>query len=158
MLPTSPAALIDVLAGAPQIIVPMICEMPEANRKRRPLPNKWSAHEHACHLAHVHPLFFKRLDLMLRDSRAKLVPYIPDRDDEDGCLLKLDLMAEMDRYAADRAQLVERLKKLTPEQWSITAEHPEYNTYSIYIMFRHLTMHDMIHGYRIEELLLKKDW
>jgi hypothetical protein len=25
-------------------------------------------------------------------------------------------------------------------------------------MFRHLAMHDMLHAYRIEELLLKNDW
>lgn len=158
MQPTRPETLIQALAQAPAIVVPMICEMPEAHRKRRPLPNKWSAHEHACHLAQVHPLFFKRLDLMLRETRSTLVPYIPDKDDEDGCLLKLDLMAELDRFTADRARLVERLSTLAPTQWDICADHPEYNRYSIYIMFRHLVMHDMIHAYRIEELLLKKDW
>jgi hypothetical protein len=25
-------------------------------------------------------------------------------------------------------------------------------------MFRHLLLHDMLHGYRIEELAYKKDW
>jgi len=25
-------------------------------------------------------------------------------------------------------------------------------------MFRHLLMHEMLHAYRIEELMLKKDW
>ena len=30
--------------------------------------------------------------------------------------------------------------------------------YSVFIMFRHLAMHDMLHAYRIEELLLKKNW
>ena len=25
-------------------------------------------------------------------------------------------------------------------------------------MFRHLALHDCLHAYRIEELLLKKDW
>lgn len=158
MQPASPAALIATLEQAPAIIVPMIREMPEQNRKRRPLPNKWSAHEHACHLQTVHPLFNKRLDLMLRDTRSSIVPYMPDKDEEDGCLLKLDLMAEMDRFAADRAKLVGRLKALTAAQWDNCADHPEYNKYSIYIMFRHLALHDMLHAYRIEELLLKKDW
>lgn len=27
-----------------------------------------------------------------------------------------------------------------------------------FIMFRHLALHDFLHAYRIEELLLKKDW
>jgi hypothetical protein len=28
----------------------------------------------------------------------------------------------------------------------------------VLIMFRHLVLHDFLHGYRIEELLLKPDW
>jgi hypothetical protein len=28
----------------------------------------------------------------------------------------------------------------------------------VFIMFRHLALHDFFHAYRIEELLLKKAW
>jgi DinB superfamily len=89
-------AVIDALERAPTIVVPLVREVPPALLKRRPLPTKWSAHEHACHLAVVHGLFFARLDHMLH--------------------------------------------------------------YSVFIMFRHLALHDFFHAYRIEELLLKKDW
>ncbi len=34
------------------------------------------------------------------------------------------------------------------------ARHAEYARYNVYIMFRHLAMHDMLHLYRMEELLL----
>ena len=44
------------------------------------------------------------------------------------------------------------------EDWQRTAEHEEYRQYSEWIMFRHLLTHEMLHAYRIEELLLKKDW
>ena len=30
--------------------------------------------------------------------------------------------------------------------------------YSVFIMFRHLALHDFFHGYRIEELLLNREW
>jgi hypothetical protein len=39
-----------------------------------------------------------------------------------------------------------------------TAEHGEYSHYSIFIMFRHLALHDLFDAYRIEELLLKREW
>ena len=39
-----------------------------------------------------------------------------------------------------------------------TAEHEEYSHYSLFILFRHAAMHDMLHAYRIEECLLRKDW
>jgi hypothetical protein len=53
---------------------------------------------------------------------------------------------------------VARLRRLQPADWLRTGEHEEYSDYSVYIMFRHVVMHDMLHAYRIEECLLKKDW
>jgi hypothetical protein len=50
------------------------------------------------------------------------------------------------------------LKDLTEDDWLRTAEHEEYAHYSVLIMFRHVALHDMLHTYRIEELLLKRDW
>ena len=95
---------------------------------------------------------------MLTEAKPRIKPYFPNVDDEDGALLKVDLAGAMDRFVADRRNLVERLKTLSPEEWSKAAEHGEYTHYSIFIMFRHLAMHDMFHAYRIEELLLKNDW
>jgi hypothetical protein len=92
-------AVINALENAPSLIVPLVREVPAEVLKRRPAPGRWSAHEHACHLADVHALF-----------------------------------------------------------WLRTAEHAEYSHYSVLIMFRHLALHDSLHAYRIEELLLKKDW
>jgi hypothetical protein len=154
----NPASVIAQLENAPAIIVPLIREVPAAVMKRRPQPGKWSAHEHACHLAEVHTLFFSRLDLMLNDPQARITPYDPSKDMEEDALLKMDLYEAVGRFASDRRRLVERLKELTASDWQRTAEHEEYVHYSIFIMFRHLALHDMLHAYRIEELLLKKDW
>jgi hypothetical protein len=133
-------------------------EVPEPILKRRPAPGKWSAHEHACHLAVVHELFFQRLDRMLADPRPVIRPYDPGADDADGLLLGMDLDAALERYEADRIRLVRRLRTLTEKEWQRTAEHGEYSRYSVFIMFRHLALHDFLHAYRIEELLLKKEW
>jgi hypothetical protein len=58
----------------------------------------------------------------------------------------------------ERAGLVNRLKELSVEDWQRTAAHETFRHYSVWIMFRHLLTHEMLHAYRIEELLLKKDW
>jgi hypothetical protein len=152
-----PAAVIDALARAPEIIVPMVREIPPAVLKRRPAPKRWSAHEHACHLAHVHGLFFDRLDQMLAHPSAVIRPYQPGDQDGDDMLLAMDLNESLERFTSDRARLVARLRTLTPAEWAITAQHPEYRTYSVFIMFRHAALHDFLHGYRIEELLLGPD-
>jgi DinB family protein len=156
--PSSIPAVIDALRRAPEIVVPLVREMPPAILRRRPAPRRWSAHEHACHLAYVHALFFDRLDYMLRDPVPVIRPYLPGEQDADDLLLRMDLEAALARFAADRTRLVARLEALGPADWARTAEHGEYRTYSVFIMFRHLALHDFLHAYRIEELLLRPDW
>jgi len=151
-------AIIEALERAPEIVVPLVREVPQAVLKRRPAPKKWSAHEHACHLAVVHRLFVERLERMLASPAPVITPYDPGQTDPDGLLLRMDLEAALVNYVQDRTQLVERLRKLSDTDWRVTAEHGEYNQYSVFIMFRHLALHDFFHAYRIEELLLKREW
>lgn len=152
------AAVIEALARAPEIVVPLVREVPPDVLKRRPRPGKWSAHEHACHLAHVHALFDTRIDLMLKEDHPTIRPYLPDQDDADDALLAVDLDDALDRFVRDRARLVARLRALPDAAWSRTAAHVEYARYSIFILCRHAAMHDLLHAYRIEELLLKPSW
>lgn len=148
-------SILDTLARAPDLIVPMVWEIPEERRKERPAAGRWSAHEHACHLADVHDLFFTRLESMLANDHPSIEAYSPSPDQESGALLDRDLEAEMQRFEADRRRLVNRLRALEPDDWIRSASHPEYSEYSVFIMFRHVAMHDHLHGYRIEEILLE---
>ncbi|HET6956838.1 MAG TPA: DinB family protein, partial [Vicinamibacterales bacterium] len=84
-------AIIDALERAPAVIIPLVRDVPAAMLKRRPAPKKWSAHEHACHLAHVHQLFFDRLEVMLASPAPVITPYDPGSGDPDDLLLKMDL-------------------------------------------------------------------
>ena len=151
-------AVIAALERAPSIVLPLVQEVPAAVLKQRPAPKKWSAHEHACHLAVVHKLFFDRLDLMLTSPAPVITPYDPGQSDPDDLLLGMDLADSLKRYVDDRARLVARLRELSSNDWHRTAEHREYSHYSVLIMFRHLALHDFFHAYRIEELLLKREW
>lgn len=150
--------MLEQLARGPEFVRQLIYEVPPELRKRRPAAGVWSAHEHAVHLLPVHPIMMARLEQMLRDPTQEIKSYEPSRDDEDGALLKLDLDAAMDRLVRERSAMIERLRELTPDEWAISAPHEEYSHYSVYIMFRHLAMHDLYHAYRIEERLLRKDW
>jgi hypothetical protein len=151
-------SVIAALERAPLIILPLILEMPEAFRKHRPASGKWSAHEHACHLATVHPVAFERLRLMLEKDHPTIQPYNPEQAHSPDALLSVNLDEALDRFKEDRSKLVSRLSELNPGDWERTAEHPEYSRYSVFILFRHFVMHDMFHAYRIEELVLNKDW
>ena len=150
--------VIEALERAPRIVIPLVREVRPVVLKRRPAPGRWSAHEHACHLARVHPLFFDRLEQILFSPAPVITPYDPGQNDPDALLLAMDLETSLQQYTADRGRLVERLRQLSPAEWSRTAAHGEYSRYSVFIMFRHLALHDFFHAYRIEELLLKKEW
>jgi len=154
----STEAVIDALERAPEIVVPLVKEVRPDVLKRRPAPGKWSAHEHACHLAVVHRLFFERLDQMLASPAPVITPYDPGRQHGDDFLLRLSLEDSLRQYVEDRRRLVQRVRRLSPEEWGRTAVHGEYSHYSVFIMFRHVALHDFLHAYRIEELLLKKEW
>jgi hypothetical protein len=151
-------SVLDQLAHGPALVRQVIYEVSPELRKRRPAPGVWSAQEHAVHLPAVQPIMMARLEQMLRDPSQPIRSYEPSRDEPDDALLKLDLDAEMDRFDRERAAMIERLKSLTPDQWAISVEHEEYSHYSVFIMFRHLALHDLYHAYRIEERLLRKHW
>ena len=150
--------LIATLQSAPRIIIGLVREMPPQNLKRRPSPTKWSAHEHACHISTADTAYLSRLELMLSDPAPYIKSMLPSADEEAGSLLNTDLDEALDLYVRERARLVERLKELSEREWQRTAKHEAYSHYSVFIMFRDLLLHEMLHAYRIEELRLKKDW
>ena len=71
------ADLLTSLEISPRLIVGMVREAPKEILKRRPASEVWSIHELACHIAHVHPLFFSRLDLILTEHHPVIKPYNP---------------------------------------------------------------------------------
>lgn len=151
-------AVIEALERAPSVVIPLVREVPAVLLKRRPAPGKWSAHEHACHLAVAHGLFFDRLDAVLTTPEPAFTQYDPGTDDPDDALLQMDLEESLRKYADDRARLVQRLRGLSHDDWNRTATHTEYSHYSVFIMFRHLALHDFLHAYRIQKLMLTKEW
>ena len=150
--------LISALETAPGVIIPLIREVPPQILKRRPSPAKWSAYEHAVHLSQSDASFRARLDLILSTPEPFIEVILNSAEDEAGAMLEIDLDESLDRYIRERAALVKRLKKLSPDEWQKTAEHEAFDHYSVFIMFRQLLNHEMLHAYRIEEQLLKKDW
>ena len=152
------ATLISALATSPGVIIPLVREVPPQILKRRPSPAKWSAYEHAIHLSQSDVSFRARLDLILSTPEPFIKSIENSAEDEAGAMLEIDLDESLARYIRERAALVERLKQLSPDEWQKTAVHEAFDHYSVFIMFRHLLNHEMLHAYRIEELLLKKDW
>src|SRR6478752_1709989 len=115
--------LIAALESAPGVIIPLIREVPPQILKRRPSPAKWSAYEHAYHLSQSDAPFLARLDLILSTPAPYINSIENSPEDEAGAMLDIDLDESLDRYVRERAALVERLRKLSPDEWQKRAEH-----------------------------------
>lgn len=155
---TDTTTLISALATAPGVIIPLIREVPPEILKRRPAPGKWSAYEHAVHLSQSDVAFRARLEHILSTPEPFIEVIENSAEDEAGAMLEVDLDESLDRYVHERASLVARLKQLSPEEWHKTAVHEVFDHYSVFIMFRHLYVHEMHHAYMLEQLMLKNDW
>lgn len=150
--------LIKLLETAPSIIIPLVKKAPVNIIRKRPEPNTWSIYEAACHLAKVQPVFVERLDMMLKNANPVIKPYFPSPEEEGKGLLKENLEKCLHQFVQERKAIVKRLKKLSSKEWERIGRHGQYSPYNVYIMFRHLSLHDFSHGYNIEEMVLKKDW
>jgi predicted alpha/beta superfamily hydrolase len=155
---TDRESLIAALESAPALLAALLHEMPEDLRKRRPASSKWSAHEHFCHLASQEPPMRERLERMLAEDDPELTPLSPSPEEEQGALRDVDLGEAMERFARERAGLVALLRALPPEGWERAGRHPERSPYTVFILARQLMLHDMLHGFRIEELRFRSDW
>ena len=151
-----PTTIIQVLATTPGILIPLLAEFSPEELVRRPAEGRWSAHENACHLTSFDALFERRLDQMLAEDAPELETYTMDPRDQTGALLEKDLEAALERFSETRPKLVARLEGLSAGDWERAGKHPAFPTMNVFVLFRHLALHDMIHTYRIEECRLRK--
>jgi len=154
---TSPEEVTSQLARSPALIAGLLGSVPPQDLKRGPRPGKWSAHEHACHLAVMEPMWASRLELILRENHPTIVSYEPDEDDPDR-LLNMDLRTALADFDRDRQALVGRLRSLQVNDWLRPATHTGHARYSVFLMCRHIALHDGLHAYRIEESALGSHW
>ncbi|HJU88532.1 MAG TPA: DinB family protein [Gemmatimonadaceae bacterium] len=154
----TPAEVLAQLARGPDMLRAIVADVPAADLKRRPLPEKWSAHEHACHLALMEPMWAARAERILTEDVPTIVSYEPDADEAPDKLLGMELAGALDTYAHGRRQFVHRLEGLPASAWERRAVHTAHARYSLFLMCRHVALHDMLHSYRIEESVLGTHW
>ena len=153
----TPNDVIERLARGPALLDGLLESVPAEDLKRRPAPGRWSAHENACHVAVMEPMWAERLERILTEDNPRIISYEPADDDPDR-LLRMDLQETMAGFAEQRGRFVARLRELPGTAWDRPATHTAHARYSVFLMCRHMTMHDGLHGYRIEESALGSNW
>lgn len=149
--------IICCLEQSPVILKNLLTQIPPELHKVRRIPDKWSIHEHACHIATGDQSgFIDRFKQFLNEQKPKIKPLSGESFPPD-YLIKMELNEALDIFFEKRKELISLVNSADKSIWTKEAEHPEYKIYTPYMMFRHRLLHDHFHMYRIEELWLTNE-
>jgi hypothetical protein len=150
----------DILNGlgrSGRILSEFVATIPAAKMNLRRGEGFWTIAEHVSHLAQVQPMLLERLQRFMDEDRPEFVPYVPGHDETETRPPHMEIVAALESFAHQRGKQITLLGKADEAAWQKTALHPEYELYSLYILVRHMLMHDHWHMYRMEELWLARD-
>jgi hypothetical protein len=148
--------ILGCLEKTPRILAGLLAQIPAEILKKRRIGNSWCIHEHACHVATGDRIgFMDRLHRFLDEECPVFVPLSGESFPPDH-LMEMSLASALDRFFEERPESIGLARSLEPSLWGKEGRHPEYITFTPYIMLRHRLMHDHYHMYRIEELWLTK--
>lgn len=100
----------------------------------------------------------KRIERFMNEDNPEFVPFIPGEDKaESDTPLRMSIESALELFSCNRASQLQLLESADDIAWKKRATHPEYEEYSLYILTRHVLMHDHWHMYRMEELWLTRN-
>lgn len=150
--------LLEGLRRTPRILSEFVEKIPENKMDLRRGDGFWTIAEHVRHLAQVQPMLLDRFNRFMNEDHPEFVPYLPgENKDEPDTPMRMGMPAALEQFAQVRNKQLTLLDNAGESIWQRTAEHPEYDRYSLHILTRHTLMHDFLHMYRIEELWLTRD-
>jgi hypothetical protein len=150
--------LLEGLRGTPRILGNFVKTIPGSKLDVRRGDGFWTIAEHVSHLAQVQPMLLARIERFINEEHPEFKPYLPEKGEEEPATPpRMSMTAALDHFAEYRGKQLLLLEKTEDATWKKTATHPEYESYSLYILARHVLMHDHWHMYRMEELWLTRD-
>jgi uncharacterized damage-inducible protein DinB len=150
--------LIQGLQQTPRILSEFVHAIPAERLDLRRGEGFWTIAEHVAHLAQVQPMLLERMERFMTEDHPEFVPYFPGRTGEEPATpARMSMASALEQFGGCRDNQLRLLENADATTWKKTAVHPEYDAYSLYILARHVLMHDYWHMYRMEELWLTKD-
>jgi uncharacterized damage-inducible protein DinB len=151
--------LLVSLSRSPQILTQFVQSIPESKLDLRRGEGFWTVAEHCSHLAQVQPMLLKRFERFRNEEHPEFVPFVPGKgkEEEADTPPRMNMASALDQFTRARASQLLLLESADARTWKKRATHPEFEDYSLYILVRHVLMHDYWHMYRMEELWLTRD-
>jgi hypothetical protein len=148
--PEAHRRLIERIRALAEDVQRLTAGLHENHLSKQVLSGRWSLKELVCHLHRVQDIYIQeRLDLMLKEDNPELPTYDPDSDPRFAALAEQPAGETIAAFVENRARLVERLKKLTPEQWHRPGRHPVYAQGDVYSLTEYLAHHEAHHVYQM---------
>jgi hypothetical protein len=154
MTPSQRNTLVRQFAAGPDRLEAALATVPDAARKWRPAPGKWSAHEVIVHCADSEANAHMRIRYLVAEPEPLIVGYDQDRWATDMDYHAHPLEPALATIRAVRANTVLLLERLTEAQWRKTGRHTEHPSYSVEkwleIYAEHLEVHARQIGRNVE--------
>lgn len=115
----------------------------------RPPSGKWSAHQNLAHLARHHDLFRQRLHRILEEERPLLGRYQAEEDPDWPRWSALSTTEVLTRLRELRADILSRVRQLTPAQLGRVGLHPVFGELTIPRWVEFFLLHEAHHLYLV---------
>ena len=128
-------AIIHGLERIPGMLEKLLSAIPGSIRKKRRIKNKWSIHEHACHIIDVQTMLIQRFKKFKNEQHPVFKPYLPGKTVSKDHLMDLDLEEMLSKFKGYREELVDMVRGFSKKEWDRSGSHDEYEEYTI--LFQH---------------------
>ena len=139
-----------------QTVSELINGYSEKDLKRQPIPGKWSAFENIVHLAVYQPVFHDRVDQILSGKNPSFQRYVADTDPDFIESLQKPLAEQLRHLHDVRTLIFQKITQSTPDQLSLTANHPKFGNLSLVQCTEFFLLHEAHHLFTIFQLVSAK--
>ena len=144
--------LLNALNETPRLLKELISEIEPKLYKKKIIKGKWSIHENATHIAIGDIYGFQKRLMDFKEKENPIIEPLSGDNFDKNFFIELNLGTSVEDFFEIRQKTIELAKEFNEHDWNKLAVHPEYKTYTPYIMLRHLLMHDHSHLYKIENM------
>ena len=119
--------------------------LPESQLAERPSPTKWSLKEIAMHLIDTQDVFVERVTRILTEENPTIVPFTPDKAQQEGAYLSANLERRMNDFDVQRRNLFTIVRDISDAQWKREGIHPDVKHYTVEKCLEALMRHEEHH-------------
>src|SRR6266496_3710617 len=137
--------LLEGLSGTPVVIDRLLADATEKDFDVRPDPARFTIREVLGHLADWEGVWMERATRILNEDHPSLLGYDEGQWAIDHDYAHMNVAEQRARFREGRANFIDLLHDLSPDQWSRTAGHDEWGEVTLAGMATLILGHDGYH-------------